>query len=1227
MTVRNDVQLLDCSAQAVKMNFKNSQMDKYKFLIIYLLGFVPFMLSGQRTISGYITDADDKEPVPGASVFISNTTIGTGTDANGYYQLRIPGDGSYRLTVSHVGYQAVFRDIDPGSSAIKFDVALQSIELDELTVATKVRFRQGDINLFWNKILGKNPSRRTIQATNPEAVYYYYNPDTRILKVTCREPLNIINYETGYQIQYVLTRFTHDYNTEMSDWDYYSVFTALEPSSARQQDSWEQKRKEVYQVSLTRLIKSLYNNSLRKDGFVLTTLTKPKSSVEINPAYIVLPNITGKSKRLNFLNNEMLLLCYGRPVTDYDLKALSDAQSREGGILSISSIEWERKFSGIIRNVLHSGVIDVFPDGTFINKFSISTIDASTPRLLGLSMSLPIEYATEVSIPLAIEIPSDENKNVFDDIAQHFVHQLSVFPQEKIHLHTDRDTYISGEKIWFKAYVADALTHQYPTDSRYVYVELISPVDTLMYRVMVRPTNDMFYGHLPLTEYVPTGNYTLRAYTRYMENLGDDYFFKKNIRIENLASPLNQQRPTASRGLLKEDYAISFFPEGGNLPEGILSKIAFKALNSNGYPETVTGKLIDENDVGIATVETFYAGMGVFEYIPEPGKRIWLKCKNIHGLEKQFELPQPSPQAYSLSAYSMDNELLIEVNHSVHAPDIPCFLLAHCRGALLYFSEWHTAHESVLFDTNEFPAGIIQFVLFDEQMNPLSERLVFSKNFTNDVATVEFQTDKAFYAKREKVSTILSLYPSLSGRAGVGLCSVAITDDKDITVDSTTTILSSLLLSSELKGYIENPASYLQDNPKSAIALDYLMMTHGWRRYNIPDIVKGNPKSPQIPFQTSQQISGMVKSPTSSRIIPESEITIMMKNGDYGIVSTDEKGTFIFNEFEYPDSTSFFIQALGKRNSNLVELVLDKETFPKLAYATQSPHLTPTVSKGEEIAKRETKSEADAFITKAEQRSRYDEDLWVIHLDEMVVTAPKIEKRDEPRLAYWVNESSDVTIRREEIERRHPLTVTDMLRNMAGVYVTQDGRIIIRRSSTLERTILPLVLIDGVRVPWVLNESDDPADESSGKLNNIYESPLELVHVNDVESIDVFTGPGAAVFGVNGFGGAISITTKKGGKDRTPERDKSNQTIYTPLGYQKPVEFYAPVYETLEAKHLTVPDFRTTIFWKPDVVISDEGEAKFEFYTSDFSTTYSVVIEGLTSDGRIIRQVEKIRVE
>jgi len=277
-----------------------------KKILFLSLCFISFTLSAQdRYISGRITDANDGETIIGASVFLDNTTIGITTDMDGRYRLRIPVEGSYRLTVSHVGYQSVFKEIEPGRTSLIFDTALNTVELEELTVSAGVRFRRTDINLFWNKILGKNSSRKTIQATNPETVYYYYNPKTRILKVTCREPLQIINYEMGYQIQCVLENFTHDYNTEITDWRSQCIFTELEPENQIQKNNWEKKRQEVYHVSLTKFIKSLYNNSLQEDGFVLGAFGRNTDSenpyqISLNPNRLLMPSITNNSKTLTF---------------------------------------------------------------------------------------------------------------------------------------------------------------------------------------------------------------------------------------------------------------------------------------------------------------------------------------------------------------------------------------------------------------------------------------------------------------------------------------------------------------------------------------------------------------------------------------------------------------------------------------------------------------------------------------------------------------------------------------------------------------------------------------------------------------------------------------------------------------------------------------------------------------------------------------------------------------
>jgi len=813
-------------------------------------------------------------------------------------------------------------------------------------------------------------------------------------------------------------------------------------------------------------------------------------------------------------------------------------------------------------------------------------------------------------------------------IVENLIAQLEIWPQEKMHLHTDRDYYVPGEIIWFKAYVTDAVTHQYPTYSQYLYVELIDAQNTVVNRAMIRLENQMFHGYLFLSQIIPEGNYTLRAYTRHLENLGDDFFFKKNIRIgsflkgndagrayteqgqknEKIGKSRGNGVVGASLALAQNDFEVSFFPEGGNVVEGVMNKIAFKALNRNGASATISGKIVNENGTEIISVETFHEGMGVFGYSPEIGKRYFLICQNESGMGKKFELPQPSPHACSLTATWQNKKILIGLHQSIHSTDSPCYLLAHCRGVILYFDTWNSQIGYTAFAEEDLPEGVIQFILFDKQMNPLSERLVFSKNF--NYTKPDFQTDKKVYEKREKINATLSLLPSTSARTGDGFAhfSVSITDDNDIAIDSSTTILSSLLLSSELKGYIEDPAWYLQDNRVSSTALDYLMMTHGWRRYNIPEVVKGNLEYPPIPFQTNRKLSGRVKSLILSRPVANSEIAFLTNEGEYGFTLTDETGAFLFDNFDYPDSTSFFVQAFGRRGSSWIELVVDGESFPAPVYAPQSSVMAETDNY--------PSLQINAFTTKVEQRSLYEEDMRLIQLDEIEVTAPRIERKDEARLRFWANVKSDVTIKREEIERHSFNHIAQYLRLITGVQVSGTSYVSIRGGK------MPLILVDGFPLSNGIASNETDREVARYSFNSLDDIPVDII-----ESIDVFKGTNLALFGSRGANGVISITTRTARETAHSERNEPNSIVYTSFGYQKPVEFYSPKYETLESKHLTIPDYRTTIFWKPDVVISDSGEASFEFYTSDFSTTYSVVIEGLTTDGRIIRQVEKIHVK
>lgn len=809
----------------------------------------------------------------------------------------------------------------------------------------------------------------------------------------------------------------------------------------------------------------------------------------------------------------------------------------------------------------------------------------------------PLDYIPSNQINLSSMDLTPEN-TVFD----HFRNQLDAYPQEKIHLHLDRDYFMPGERVWFKAYLTDAATHSAPGFSRYVYVELIDPANKLINRIMLRPENGMHYGHIFLPRTVPEGYYTIRAYTSYMCNTGDDYFFKKQIRIGSI--PL-EQSVAAGTNIKKpeEDYEVSFFPEGGHLLEGTLCKVAFKALYADGTSAEVSGTITDEEGKVQASLETLHAGMGFFGFAPEKGKVYHANCTDQNGKQKLFKLPEAQKEAYSLIVTrGRKGQLYIGRQKSGGGSEFPVSnLLIHCRGTVLYAGPWDSSKKNWAFSESEFPSGVIHILLLDKEMNPLSERLVFCRN--EEQAQLSFLTNKENYSIRDQVTCELFVSDS-DGMPLSGNYSVSVTDDKDQAIDYSVSILSTLLLTSELRGYIDSPEYYFQSKDEESIQLlDCLMLTHGWRRYNVPEVVKGKIEYPKKNIETGLAVSGRVTALLTGLPAKQSSVSLVtMSTGETFETIATESGHFMFNGIEFPDSTKFFLRSENAKGKTSVELYVDEKTFPPLRGLTFKSDMSgilpgktnPTISG----------RERGTFIDKASERYKYDDEMRTIHLQDVEVVARQQNKDPKPYSVF--SKLADVSIGLSAIQERNPATMLDVFSSVPGI------------------------------IPKVGNDPNDITLLFTGSgaaaiyINDVYMnpdmgSPFSMISPHDIERIDVFKpGAGSGIYGLLGAEGVVSITTKQGPDPAESPKEAFHQKAITPLGYQRPAAFYSPRYDTQEKKFNINPDLRTTIFWKPDIVTGQDGKSSFDFYTSDFSTTYSVIIEGLTNDGRIIRDVKRI---
>lgn len=862
---------------------------------------------------------------------------------------------------------------------------------------------------------------------------------------------------------------------------------------------------------------------------------------------------------------------------------------------------------------------------------------------------------------LALHAGPVQGKTLSDTIADRFEQQMLIYPQEKIYAQSDKPCYATGEDVWFRIYLTDAMSHKPDTTSRYVYVELINPVDSVVSRVKIRPVAGAYHGHITLPEELPEGSYLLRFYTRFMEGLGDGYFFKRPITVKHPYAPAcridasfaygsekktvnvalrfsdkeSQQLVTPekvqlvnSKGELvavnpdndklfgktlkapqngkssalyveheslgktyrqyipiqlpDNDYDVSFFPEGGNLPALAATRVAFKALNTEGLGEDVTGVVVSEKGDTVVAFRSVHLGMGTFMLYPQAGEKYYAICKSSKGVEKRFGLPPAAPTLISLKTKWVKERLYISVTGSPDADlTAPLYVIVHCRGNIGYVSRWDSSKGNIAMSKKDLPSGVIQILLADARLTPVSERLVFNINEATLVRTA-FSTDKPAYGRRDRIAATVTL-ANANQKPLQGSFSISVTDDSDVQPDACISILSHMLLTSDVRGHIEAPACYFRSrSAKTAENLDILMMTQGWRRYNAENILKGKPDKPKGYLELGSVVAGSVKGGLMmTRPAADFPVTILsLKNFLFLQETTNSEGRFFFNIPEMPDSVQYVVQGNTKKGGDRVELTVDPEVFPQAPISPPGLR-TAGVEAGEN------------YLKKAYRKYTLENGMRTVTLEDVEVRATRAAKKGKSAYSSPFNDR----LSSEEIEKMYAHDMFSILRRIAGVSVLGDN-ISIRGSSGA-----PLIYVDGAEVD----------------AETLKDMPVEVV-----DEIEVMKSAQAAIFGSRGGNGAILIATKSGFEQKYIAPAKFNIKAIVPLGYQEPKEFYAPRYETSLQKNDAAPDLRTTVYWNPNVATSGDGKAELDFYAADDIRSYAVVIEGVTADGLLIHAVEKI---
>ena len=799
-------------------------------------------------------------------------------------------------------------------------------------------------------------------------------------------------------------------------------------------------------------------------------------------------------------------------------------------------------------------------------------------------------------------------RNLPDSLVTLFSRQLKVFPQEKIYLHTDKPYYITGEKIWFRAHLVDAATHVPCPVSRYVYVELFNHSDSLIARVKIGNDNDAYHGYIDIPQDIPEGGYILRAYTHFMLNLDEHYLCTKSIRIGN---PLNRQVDVEAKiPATDNDFDVGFYPEGGYILQGVSCRVAFKAQMSDGRAANVEGVIYDRNGNEQGKMKTDYNGMGSFMIFSEEGASYYVVCTNERQQSKRFELPVALKTGHVLRVNSINKDnIYISVLRSAPVEGErhdTLYLLAHSRGIVHFAAQWSNSLNVIGLSKKYLPSGVLHLVLFDENMNLLSERLVFVNN--DDQAFISYRNDRESFAPRSLVNNSISITDA-DGSPLTGSFSVTVTADHAIAADTTTNILTQLLLTSDLRGNIENPATYFNNDKSSASTLDLLMLTQGWRRYDVTALARGRPEYPTIPIELGAKISGSVKRLIVDRPKEKGMVSIVSSNGDYfDLTETDNDGRFSFNGCDQPDSVAFIIKAMHNFQSVSSELLIDEEIFPKRTL----PILVPSET---------GKQSFEQYVEKAAQVYQDIKDIWSMDLPEVTVTA----KKPVPKSVFLPTH----VLQKEQINSAPKnLGMASVIEMLPKVIIGKRDILLgsmVSNNVDEEPEIITKVLYDGEEFEKII--IDDQMNKPMEFLKNCGYFYELLTTVDPEKVTEVYISVKHTRFEISGMPikfPSISdlVIICENVNDIFYKREKPEIKTIQPLGYQKPVEYYAPRYDAPDASEKL--DLRTTIHWQPVVHADSLGIATFNFYTADTESVYTIVMEGVTTEGKIIYLKEKL---
>ena len=812
-------------------------------------------------------------------------------------------------------------------------------------------------------------------------------------------------------------------------------------------------------------------------------------------------------------------------------------------------------------------------------------------------------------------------------IFQQYMNQAQTFannfPREKAYLHFDNTSYYVGDTIWFKAYVTLAEKQTFSPISRPLYVELVDQTGHITDKQIIKLTQGEGNGQFVLPHSMLSGYYEVRAYTRWMLAFSEPQYFSRTFPIYQLTnsdklersittyelSPSMENRPLET----KEKLSVRFFPEGGQLVEGVTSQVAFKAESKDEGNIELSGTIYTKEGAEISSFETLHDGMGHFKYTPSAQPAV--AKVDFQGKKYELTLPQALPNGYVLSTVNNAGALLVKVSCNAATPQDTLAVFISHQGRpyvhQLISCRADTPQEFIL-PTRKLPAGVLQVSLINRAGNTLCERFVFS----NPRAPLQLSAEglKEVYTPYAPIRCELQV-KNAKGEPISGDVSVSIRDAvRSDYLEYDNNIFTDLLLTSDLKGYIHQPGYYFASpSPRKQTELDILLIVHGWRKYDMSQAISTAPFTPlQLP-EAQLVLNGQVKSTILKNKLKDIALSVIVKKDDQFITGgtvTDENGRFTIPVEDFEGTTEAVIQTrkVGKERNKDASILIDRNFSPApRAYGYKELH-----PEWKDLTHWQQK--AENFDSLYMDSIRKVEGLYV--LDEVEI---KSKRRQGNNMATKINEKSidayyDVR-RSVDLLRDNGKIVTTIPELMEKLSPQFDWDRSNDKLTYRQKPICYIMdnhILSETETQMMLTEVDGLASiiisKGTGGIDDEIIQNTKMSEVTDSTGVDISKLDKYSVFYL------IPL----------PRRDVLNKSQTAVLGtrqtviqgYTHALEYYSPAYPTKEL-YMDKVDKRRTLYWNPSVRTDENGKAVIECYNNQYSTPVIIQAETMSKDGQI----------